>query len=352
MIHFENEEIEQFLADPQFRDWVEKPTRALEAYWQEWINQNADKKDKLLLAREILLQLQAESLPLDEEKEKENIGKILQIVAPRKRVFPYTRLAAACVLIGLCAFLVTHFSNRSLTPKPTAVSNDQHETIFSNSGQQEQIVTLDDGSTVLLHPNSQLTVLFSDSMRAVFLTGEAYFEIAKNPDLPFEVKTRHITTRVIGTSFRVRDNAKETPMVRVNTGKVTVTLNPDTEPALVGAQPQEPIILSPQEMVMVENSMLTILSPDVHKSPVELIPAEMFEHVYKRTPVEEVFETLEHIYKVKIVYDRDKLSDCSLTAKLGDEPLVEKLRMICLGLNLNFEQKDADFYIITGEGCH
>lgn len=352
---FENEDIEQFLTDPQFRSWVENPDESLDAYWQQWLVLHADQKEKLYLAREILLNLKAESLPLDEEREAHNIHRILNVVDRPRKKFPYAWVAAASIVFIFSMFLMNRPAK--LSPESgnvTALTAEPAELKYVNEGTGIRMVSLEDGSAVLLQPNSSLTVSFSDSLRSVNLLGEAYFEIARNPERPFEVRTHHMTTRVLGTSFRVRDNNRDKPMVRVNTGKVTVSLNKTGERQAASGPEEETIILSPQEVVMVENAALTLLSPKENRTaaPVDLLPAEKIEHVYKRTPVTEVFDTLKKVYAVEISYDQEKLGNCSLTARLGDEPLAEKLRMICLGLNLTLHQLADNQFAITGNGCN
>lgn len=60
------------------------------------------------------------------------------------------------------------------------------------------VVWLNSGST-LIYPEH-----FADNSRELTLSGEGYFEVTKNPDAPFLLKTDHMTIRVLGTSFNVR----------------------------------------------------------------------------------------------------------------------------------------------------
>lgn len=67
-------------------------------------------------------------------------------------------------------------------------------------------VELPDGSYVWLNAESQLTFpnRFSKNKRTVFLSGEAYFEIAKQNHAPFEVITDAQTVEVLGTQFNIK----------------------------------------------------------------------------------------------------------------------------------------------------
>ena len=69
--------------------------------------------------------------------------------------------------------------------------------------------------------------------------------------------------------------------------------------------------------------------------------------------IAQIFETIEQAYLVKIDFPREKLKDCHLTTSLSDQPLSEKLRIICksIGNNTNFEM-NGNQIIITSEGCN
>lgn len=89
-----------------------------------------------------------------------------------------------------------------------------------------KIVTLYDGSKVWLNAGSRLTYneyLLGDTRR-VYLDGEAFFEVMRNPDKPFIVNTDKMRTKVLGTSFNVKFiQALEVFEVTVSTGKVEVS---------------------------------------------------------------------------------------------------------------------------------
>jgi ferric-dicitrate binding protein FerR (iron transport regulator) len=85
-------------------------------------------------------------------------------------------------------------------------------------------VTLSDGSRITINGGSTLYFpeKFDDSARIVYIDeGEAYFEIAKDEQHPFIVRSRELNVEVLGTSFTVRDYKDElTASVNVNSGKI------------------------------------------------------------------------------------------------------------------------------------
>ena len=97
------------------------------------------------------------------------------------------------------------------------------------SADNRRQVQLPDGSTVWLNAHSRLRYAGigpapAHGLRAVQLTGEAYFEVQHNPDRPFVVNTATARVRVTGTAFNVRAYAAEDSVeVSVTHGRVWLT---------------------------------------------------------------------------------------------------------------------------------
>jgi len=86
-----------------------------------------------------------------------------------------------------------------------------YNTVTTPNGGQYQLV-LADGTKVWLNAASSLKfpTQFNGKDRTVELTGEAYFEVAKNKDKPFNVKTATQTVQVLGTHFDINSYSNET----------------------------------------------------------------------------------------------------------------------------------------------
>ena len=80
---------------------------------------------------------------------------------------------------------------------------------------------------------------------------------------------------------------------------------------------------------------------------------EQLSFEFNDIPVTQIFNTIEQAYQVKIDYPKQKLKDCFLTTSLSDEPLLEKLKIICnaLGKNTSYEMNENQI-IITTDGCN
>jgi transmembrane sensor len=72
---------------------------------------------------------------------------------------------------------------------------------------ETRIVTLQDGSTVTMAPETSLAIDFTTKERRIdLLSGSAYFSVEKNSDRPFRVFSGDLVTTVTGTQFAVRLN--------------------------------------------------------------------------------------------------------------------------------------------------
>lgn len=86
-------------------------------------------------------------------------------------------------------------------------------TVETPRGRQFQL-TLEDGTKVWLNASSSIRfpVVFDGPQRSVEITGEVYFEVAKNKQKPFIVKTGNMSVEVLGTQFNVNAYNDETTM--------------------------------------------------------------------------------------------------------------------------------------------
>ena len=117
------------------------------------------------------------------------------------------------------------------SPKQVEQTLSDGYCVVSTPAATTTLVTLSDGTKVMLNANSTLEypASFDDAeTREVRLKGEAHFEVTKNPHRPFVVKAGEMQTQVLGTIFDVKAYRKDAPKVTLMQGKVKVS-NADTE---------------------------------------------------------------------------------------------------------------------------
>ncbi|MFD2921418.1 FecR family protein [Terrimonas rubra] len=120
-------------------------------------------------------------------------------------------------------------------------------------------VQLTDGSHVWLNAQSTITypVIFAAGKREVNVSGEAYFEVTRDPAKKFIVKTAALTTEVLGTHFDVKAYEDEpTSKVTLLEGSVKVS----------AAQPAGENIMRPGQQAVVNGQDIAIIPADLQEA--------------------------------------------------------------------------------------
>ncbi|QSW89132.1 MULTISPECIES: FecR family protein [Flavobacterium] len=362
-------EIEDFLADESFQAWV--LFKIDKEGWEEW---TLESRQRAKLVQDARLMLLAMKVPENElsssdihralqatwvkirEKENQKNVKTSKIRFLGKQIL--TGVAATLFICFISSWIYsTYFKidNNIVTYNELVDENNEGLVEQTNNTTKPQIITLSDGSSVLLQPNSKLSYpkIFTGNERKVYLSGEGFFEISKNPHKPFYVYANEIVTKVVGTSFRVKAYSDQPDVeILVRTGKVKVKSND-----LVSKSDKEEIVLLPNQALRFQrsdlkfNKITNITQDAVLAQSVGNIEQLSFE--FNDIPVSQIFETIEQAYLVDIDYPKNKLIDCHLTTSLSDQPLTEKLKIVCksIGNNTSFEM-NGNQIIITSEGCN
>lgn len=252
--------------------------------------------------------------------------------------------ASVLLLLGLFGYGLWQWSDGRNDPVELL-------SVQMNNTQQPMHIRLDDGSDVTLEPGSFLRYPshFSATKREVFLTGEAFFSVTRQPQRPFMVVTDRVVTRVLGTSFRVKAfGGKANVSVTVRTGKVSVFSRPtaNTSTKELG----NAVVLVPNQRAVFYPADARLVKT-LAENPV-LLTAENQQPDFNfvDTPLPEVFDRLEKAYGVDFVYDADVLGRCTLTARLGNESLYEKLALISEVTHARHEVIDGQV-VIDSRGC-
>ncbi len=271
----------------------------------------------------------------------------------KKNGFFLISAAAAVLIMSIAAW--TYFRNQAGTSSRELTSAvpqpDMTERV--NNGKTMMTVILPDKSSVILQPEARVSYSegsFYKQKREVFFEGEGFFEILKDVNSPFIVYTNDYTTRVLGTSFTLKTSKGEGDNeVIVKTGKVAVyKREKEGSASIEGLKPT--ILLSANQRIKFDRKSPVPLSPAsiTRADLVEKIQKMSFE--FNDTPVSEVFDLLSETYHVQISYNQEMLADCKITALLADEPLYEKIRLICFALDARFEM-EGNRITILASGC-
>lgn len=343
------EKISALLLDNRFIDWVVNPQSPYAAYWLQWMAENEANAALAEEARVFLLdmRLAEEHAPeaIPEGQLEQMLGNIKREAAKERRPrFPYWM--AAAVMTGVLALAAWFLFSG---PKPSAAAGKQKhfaEVVRYNGNNEDELLFLPDGSKVILGKGARISynLLMSGNKREITLTGDAFFDVAKNPQKPFYIYTKNVVVKVLGTSFKVTASGN-TESVAVKTGKVSVYLKgQDLEQSAAKiVLPQQVCTYSGQrhELVTVAYTGTPMQEKELKK------PAGL---VFEDAPLAAVFNTLEKMYAIPVKFDEDTFNDCYITITLGDESLEEILKVITKTVDASYSMSPYGISI-DGKGC-
>ncbi|TLV00718.1 FecR family protein [Dyadobacter luticola] len=361
MNNYKSFEVKDWLEDLRFRDWVYHGKD--DAYWLNVLRDNPLQAANMEQAREILLAVKGNQDFISEAEVKLQVGEIMQAIPDEneRRILYWWNgnwLRVAAVFLLMTGFATIFYKQKNITARfgnaAKSAFNDSETltwTEIENKTTQIKLVNLPDGSSVILKKNARLRYPkhFTKEKREVELAGEAFFEVVKNPEQPFLVYAGNMVTKVKGTSFSIRANDEDDEVkLVVKTGIVEVSAN-DTGKKENGAEVKK-LVLKPNEQVTFNRKNQTMIAKTV-TTPVLLdLPVENQDFEFKRTPLADVFASLEKTYGLDIRYDKLAIAKCTITARLGDEPVSEKLDMICTVVNAKYETRNG-VILVSSPGC-
>lgn len=341
----------EFLSDPDFRRWVIDGRPEKHPVWPKIPLSFPGKADAMLHAAELIEELFEAGNVVSAGELDHEVKRILDATAetpaPAASFRRWYWSAAAAVLTGLMIW----FLKPDNAPLPLAyqqLKESGSSGVHREYNASDSIISvpLPDGSLARLYPGALLKYPadgFNDSgsTRDVYMTGDIFFDIARDTTLPFFVYTDGFVTRVVGTSFLVRSSEGKAS-VEVKSGKVVV------RPLL--AKEDEEIALTPNQRAtyLTQANQLT---KDLLPEP-EVISREKedLSFDFENTPISEVFAILEKAYGIPIVFDPETLRSCYLSVRMDDEPFYNKLAIVCKTIGADFEVARGEV-LISGEGC-
>ena len=209
------------------------------------------------------------------------------------------------------------------------------------------LIHLPDGSAVKLASKSKISYpqSFEKDKRIVILSGEATFDIAKDPSRPFLVYANEVTTKVLGTRFNVKAyENKNDVVVSVEEGKVSVYKNKKTtKNELTG------VILLPNQQAIFDRKT-DQYNKQLIQTPTIISQNKQLNFEFNETPIEEVFRKIELAYGIDIEFDENLLKGCQVTGSFDNESLFQKLDIITKIIGGSYEIVEGKI-LINSRGC-
>ncbi|MFA8436600.1 MAG: FecR family protein [Marinifilaceae bacterium] len=236
---------------------------------------------------------------------------------------PLVRVAASIILVlglGLTAYQVIQ----------TVEFQQNVQTAYSEGG---KTILLSDGSKIQLNGNSTFSYprTFKGKVRKVKLTGEAFFEIARNPEKPFIIEAENAQIKVLGTTFNVNTFDRNVE-VFVKSGKVEVS-------AL--KNPASNLILEKGDFARVVDSR-------VHQETLEdenYLAWKTRHMVFRETSLEEVAKVLNRSFQVQIHFEDSSLRKLPLNSTFERKDSLEAiLEYLSISHQLQYRREGANIW--------
>jgi len=234
-----------------------------------------------------------------------------------------TRAAAILLLPVLTLLLVTTFSD-----KGHFATNLNDLEMEAPAGSRMNFV-LGDGTKVWLNHGAKLRYpyRFEGKNRKVFLTGEAYFVVAHNKEVPFIVETKHLEVKATGTEFNVsaypEDDMVETTLVE---GKV-VLYEKNTNHAIKELFPNQCLKFN------LEEKAYRLESGNTEK----YVAWKNGLLVFKNDTIADIAKKLAKWYNVDVEITNEKVKGYTFTAAFTDETLSQVLELMTLPTPVSFK---------------
>ncbi|PWJ57936.1 uncharacterized protein DUF4974 [Dyadobacter jejuensis] len=269
----------------------------------------------------------------------------------------FFKIATAASVLLVLGFLYLISDYRKVHNFP--VKGVAQEEIISlnkvtNTHHTPKKINLEDGSLVELEEGASLYYpkSFDASTRMVYLEGDGFFDISKDPQRPFIVYSGDIVTKVLGTSFTIKKDKNSGKMeVAVITGKVIVEPSDRTSrdfKAQAGG-----VVLTPNERVTILPDRAEYIAGLVEKPALldqnepSLRSVDAF--VFAEATLSDIVAKLENAYGVEIKVENAAILNCTITADLTTESLFTKLDILNALLNSDSKIKGKTIVISGGE---
>lgn len=339
---FEDYDIDNFITDEFFIQWIKNPNENNSHFWEKWLEQHPEKRSLVNEAANLIRAVKyADNPEFTDRMYVETYEQILKAdnqywqlnpvrskcplnndPSQTRKMFHHfpIRSVAASLLVLFCLWAQYEAFNYKPSPEPIP---EIALVKRSNPAGQKSIIDLPDGSRIHLNANSEIEFPqeFFNNIRSVSLIGEAFFEIEKE-NRPFIVQSGKTKIQVLGTSFNVNKKENGSLYVALVTGKVSVNTDDGTK-----------MTLSPNEMLILKES------GSFHKTgfdPQDVIGWKDNYLVFKTSNLPEVKRKLEQWYGVNIELKGEFDENWTYSGVYKDEMLENVLRGICMTSGMDF----------------
>lgn len=243
----------------------------------------------------------------------------------------FYKYAAIFLLLMLTAWTAYHFY-RDDDPLANA-----EPAIALQLDDQLQMAVLPDSSRVFLKGNADFSYQGSSLSRQLTLSGQAFFEVARDDQRPFLIYLEEATVKVLGTSFLVKAVSGDPTEISVESGQVEI----QHQGQHFHLEQGEQLIIQPGREPRLQ----------LNEDP-NYLSWKDNQLVFRQTPMKDVLMAIERHYGISISLDSPNILNCSFTGTFEDAEPDYLLKILSNSLGISTEWTGVRKLRISGGGCH
>ena len=284
--------VEDLLLNEEFKTWVICPNEENSRYWQLFLNDHPESNEVFFQAFFIVRQTTFAETAVEDDAKDRILKKVLRTTSfernyrnPASSGWKWLAKVAAVFAFAMAVGGLFYYLNRT----PAKPTESQWISVENLAGKKRRF-SLPDGTRVHLNSSSTLSYQkgFEGEVRLVRLKGEAYFEVAKDEEKPFEVHTDKWVVTALGTAFNLNDFSESKTNVALVEGKVKVFID-DLD---------ETYLLNPGESIHYDGDQTTAERSAFDQTA--LLGWKAGKLIFHKASFEEVVNRLERWYGVDI----------------------------------------------------
>lgn len=387
-----------YINDPYFLKWIFLPDELTATYWENYLRNHSNERNQILAVKEELSTLKLKNDELSEDEKKALLRSILQkqntrpgLMGVSRKLMPLLKYAAIAILflaignIIMYSYLSENFNDLSLSElkytlpeekpililsdgshvkleKNSTVKYDNNKKLFiddqlvnTNTEQLKSaipnqaiipsgsrtVLTLSDNTKVFLNAGSKLVYPseFKGDKREVLLSGEAFFEVSKNKNKPFIVKTSSLAIKVLGTKFNISAYSEDIDIKTVLVeGAVAVRKND------AGIFDQG-IYMKPNQLVSFNKKSEVFSTREADTEIYTLWKDGMLK--FQDEELKNIIHKLERFYDLHILLKDSQKGILKLSGKLNlSEDKYEVFEYLKALTNMNLEEINEKYFIL------
>lgn len=341
---------EEFAADESFINYYLKKDEKAVAYWTNWISRHPEKLDEVLTAERLLAITHLRPTVQEQEIAFSRFDDFLAAVADDERYVYHAEQrdhdneldtypddvneqlsttrsfnwAFAAVAASIALMLT--IGGLYFYKQPARIIKTEYLSIRNDDG-KIKVITLADGTIVSLNANSTLSYPkhFEKDHRDVSLSGEAFFEVAKDKSRPFTVMANGTKTTVLGTKFNINAYTTQKTAVALVEGSV----------AFEAGIKSEKILLKPSEMVTYTKSSNHVQLTAFNTVQITAWKSGII--VFRHASFADISSKFKNTYGIELK-DNTRSQDWNYSGQFNKTDYLTIIKSICFAKNLEYKQ--------------